>query len=209
MKYQIVQGNIDLALKESLWDLGNQWLYSLCQTYPKYDIDSVIIAKIWLIGRSYASAIERRLKAQETSDEFYENKVAKAIRRSGLDRWLASLPGENTDLSEKLKAAIYVHKQLQNLFRKITGLDKRSLASKYLHFHRPDLFFLYDSRAKKAISMVTPRTNKLKEIRATSGDSEYQLFCRRALYLSEDITTRFKVTLTPRQIDKMLLRLLK
>ena len=49
------------ALKKNrVWDLGNKVLYDLCSSYPYHKTDEEIIAKIWLIGRSYAAAIERR-----------------------------------------------------------------------------------------------------------------------------------------------------
>ena len=46
---------------------------------------------------------------------------------------------------------ISVHNFLTVIFNEISGLDKRSLASKYLHFHLPNLFYIYDSRADNAI----------------------------------------------------------
>jgi len=39
----------------------------------------------------------------------------------------------------------------KKLFSKISGLNKRSLASKYLHFHVPELFYISDSRAYDAM----------------------------------------------------------
>jgi hypothetical protein len=59
MMAQITQGDVDYALAPSIWDLGNQVLYSLCQAHPRHDHSDAIVAKVWLIGRSYAAAIER------------------------------------------------------------------------------------------------------------------------------------------------------
>jgi hypothetical protein len=187
--------------------LGNKVLYSLCQNYPKHDKDDAIIAKVWLIGRSYAAAIERRKDAQETSDDFYEITVVEKIKGSKLDDWLSTLPGGMTNPWLELGSAITVHKRLMDIFSDLTGLEKRALASKYLHFHRPDLFFIYDSRSKEAITKVTPRPTEIKHITAEDADSEYQMFCRRSQYLREGINERFGRYLTPRQIDKILLRI--
>jgi hypothetical protein len=45
------------------------------------------------------------------------------------------------------------------LFEKLTDKRKRSLASKYLHFHRADLLFIMDSRAVEGMRRVhAPRT---------------------------------------------------
>jgi hypothetical protein len=207
MKIQITKDDIDYALGSSPWDLGNQVLYSLCQDNPKHNIDAAIIAKVWLIGRSYAAAIERRKNAEETSDGFYEITVVKKIKTSGLDNWLNNLPSQILNPWHELGAVITVHKRLMDLYFDLTGLEKRSLASKYLHFHRPDLFFIYDSRAKEAVMKITPRPNEIKDITAEDSDSEYHIFCRRCQYLRDSITERFSVTLTPRQIDKILLRI--
>jgi len=80
------------AICSKVWDLGNQVLYDLCRNHPDHSRDDVIIAKIWLIGRTYAAAIERRLVAHKTEgDAFYETEVAPKIRSSGIDDWFRTL----------------------------------------------------------------------------------------------------------------------
>ena len=207
MKIEITKDDINYALGPSPWDLGNEVLYSLCQQHPKHDMGNAIIAKVWLIGRSYAAAIERRKNAEETSDDFYEITVVEKIKKSNLDDWLANLPNQVLDPWHGLGSVITVHKRLMDIFSDLTGLGKRNLASKYLHFHRPDLFFIYDSRAKEAITKITPRPNEIKDITAEESDSEYHIFCRRSQCLRDSISERFGETLTPRQIDKILLRI--
>jgi hypothetical protein len=207
MKFQITKDDIDYALGASPWDLGNQVLYTLCQTHPKHDMDEAIIAKIWLIGRSYAAAIERRKNAAETSDDFYETTVVKEIKKSELDIWLDALPKKIVDPWSDLGSVITVHKRLMDIFFTLTGLEKRALASKYLHFHRPDLFFIYDSRAREAIIKITPRLSEIKEIPAADSDSEYHVFCRRIQYLKDSISNIYGKNLSPRQIDKILLKI--
>lgn len=39
---------------------GNEVLYKMCSEMPKYDDIEVISAKLWIIGRSYSAAIERK-----------------------------------------------------------------------------------------------------------------------------------------------------
>jgi hypothetical protein len=207
MKIEITKNDVDYALGPSPWDLGNQVLYSLCQSHPKHDIGEAIIAKVWLIGRSYAAAIERRKNAEETSDDFYETTVVETLKKSDLDNWLASLPNQLLDPWQELGAVITVHKKLMEVFSNLTDLNKRTLASKYLHFHKPNLFYIYDSRAKEAISKITPRPNYIKNITAEEADHEYHVFCRRCQYLRDSIYEHFDKALTPRQIDKILLRI--
>ncbi len=207
MKIEITSNDIDYALGPSPWDLSNEVLYSLCQRHPNHETDQAIIAKILLIGRTYAAAIERRKNAEETSDDFYEITVVEKIKNSNLDNWLSSLPNQILDPWQELGSVITVHKRLMDIFLDLTGLEKRALASKYLHFHKPNLFFIYDSRAKEAISKITPHPNYIKDIAANESDSEYHIFCRRCQYLRDRISERFYKELTPRQIDKILLRI--
>lgn len=206
MKNPITRNDVDYALAPSPWDLGNQVLYSLCRDHPKHDCGDAIIAKVWLIGRSYAAAIERRKNAKGSSDNFYEKTVVKEMKKPAVDQWLSSLPDRMTDPLRELGQVVVVHKRLMDLFTKITDLEKRSLASKYLHFHRPDLFFIYDSRAKGAIGKVTPSIRTIARIQAKQADPEYLTFVRRCQWIRDDVAQRFNTLLTPRQLDKMLLR---
>jgi hypothetical protein len=46
------------ALSLTTWDVGNQILYDLCTAHPDHSRDDITIAKVWIIGRTYAAAIE-------------------------------------------------------------------------------------------------------------------------------------------------------
>lgn len=76
---------IKTAKSPSPWRVGNEVLYELCRTRPTHTDEADVIAKIWLIGRSYAAAIERRRNKSDGNDNFYVDKVAPAIRRSSID----------------------------------------------------------------------------------------------------------------------------
>jgi hypothetical protein len=200
---QITKKDIASMRRRRVWDLGNRVLYDLCQSHPEHTRDDEIVAKIWLIGRSYAASIERRKNAMGgNGDNFYESVVAPAMRESNIDSWLSSIP--MTDECGGAKS-IEVHKMLLDLFHSITDLEKRSLASKYLHFHKPKAFFIYDSRARHSITKVVPRLNQISAIAADSFDPEYRDFVRRCVWLRNHIHKTLKETLAPREIDKLLL----
>jgi len=77
------------------WSLGNQVLYDLCASHPEHRDDRVILAKVWLIGRAYSAAVERRRTLRDTAtmgDRFYTKVVAPGIAASGIDDWLNGLP---------------------------------------------------------------------------------------------------------------------
>ena len=201
---QITKEDIEFARKPGIWDLGNQVLYDLCRTHPGHRRDDEIVAKIWLIGRSYAASIERRKNAKEIGDDFYEKKVAPKVRDSEIDSWLDSIGKTEEPGSAR---TIEVHKSLTDLFHKITDLDKRSLASKYLHFHRPEVFFMYDSRVKQSITKVVPKLSQIPDIETNTYDPEYKDFARRCVWFRNHIRTSFGETLTLRELDTLLMKI--
>ena len=200
--YQLL-GN---AIEGTPWDLGNSVLYDLCKKYPEHDTDDKILAKIWLIGRSYSAAIERRKNSDQAGEMFYLKTVAPTIRNSKIDTWFSDLAGEKKPTSENYPRIITVHKTLTNLFYEISGMQKRSLASKYLHFHFPHLFYIYDSRASSAIAKVTARIgSKLPAL--DSYDSMYARFFLRCMAFMDQISKTYQIEITPRQLDSYLLGL--
>ena len=51
---------LDKCRQKNPWDFGNKVLYDLCACNFKHDSDDKIIAKVWLLGRAYSVAVERR-----------------------------------------------------------------------------------------------------------------------------------------------------
>jgi hypothetical protein len=194
--------SIKEALSINVWDFANRVLYDLCKQNPDHKRDDVIIAKIWLIGRAYAAAIERRRIAGRTlGDAFYEKKVASTIRNSHIDAWFSAL---DASPNEDLATTLETHKRVMDLFRRISGLEKRSLASKYLHFHFPTRFYIYDSRAYKAICRFTGRVGR-RLPRLRKHDNVYARFYIRCEKLRREISSLSDAPLAPRDIDKILL----
>jgi hypothetical protein len=194
---------VEAALESrGVWDLANEVLYKLCADHPGHTDVSAIIAKTWLIGRTYAAAVERRrVKGKFAGDAFYEKCVAPKIRNSPIDSWLQEL---KTKSGKDGQIAVAIHKKLTDLLSEITGLNKRSFASKYLHFHFPNRFFLYDSRADKSARQLV----KLDRKRTTVADvdPDYSDFCARCDQLIHDIRSLIGKAPTPRELDKVLLQ---
>ena len=198
---------ITKALENKAWKLGNQRLYDLCAEHPGHREDDVILAKVWLIGRSYAAAIERRRKYLNVSnDYFYEEVVAPKLRASDLDKWLLELR-DDTSLNRQL--SLTIHGKLCSLLKCVTGLSKRSFASKYLHFHFPNRFFIYDSRAVSALGDLRRcfhRGRWRKAINAAFDDDYAEFFAkcddiREFLFQNRLVP----IILSPREFDKILL----
>ena len=150
-------------------------LYDLCSAHPTHDEVEYIASKIWLIGRAYAAAIERRRECRNIgNDAFYERNVAWFIKSRRIDRWISKAAWHQSISSESLPDILDVHCTLTALFKEISGSDKRSLASKYLHFHFPALFFIYDTRAVWALRQLIGQTKQPSV--STAHDPEYARF---------------------------------
>jgi len=189
------------------WKLGNKVLYDLCERYPHHTDTTEIVAKVWLIGRAYAAAIERgRGKSsgiESSNDRFYTDNVAAALCEPSFDKVLEKL-ARFKDLDERsIGLVLNAHRHLVDVFRKLTGKNKRSLASKYLHFHCRDLFFIYDSRAVLGIRKLRIPARKIDV--PPGADPDYERFVSQALGVRDHILSNFGKNLRPREIDRVLL----
>lgn len=195
------------AISPSTWDTANLVLYDLCSEHPAHRDRSDVLAKVLLIGRVYAAAIERRRnkKDDHDNDRFYVDTVAPSICKSAIDDWMHHAKIANPESPDGLNTMVEVHGRVTGLFNEISDLQKRSLASKYLHFHVPQLFLIYDSRAVEAIrefSDVLPRASRSKGL----GDNEYRKFAEKATILVQLCKREYGLTMSPRQFDNLLLK---
>ena len=191
----------------SAWDLGNDVLYQLCATHSGHKLVQEVVAKIWLIGRSYAAAIERRRNKtkDELNDDFYVKVAAPAIIDSDIDLWLSTARAAvQVPQSESQNVLLETHAKTTDLFKSISKQGKRSLASKYLHFHVRDLYFIYDKRAVEAISQLSSIVGRATRSSATA-DNEYRKFVEKCVRLQAHLREEYNLKLTPRQLDKLLL----
>jgi hypothetical protein len=193
------------------WAVSNGLLYALCRRYPDHNDAKGVTAKMLLIGRAYAATAERGRSAGSTagssSDEFYLRDLPRALRASALDAQLAALRALRRVTDENAGEVIQAHTELMAVLRVLTGVEKRSLASKYLHFHLPRLFFIFDGRAQRMMRLVSPVSRHRSDLRPLGGDLQYETFVSAALTLRGQLESRFSVQLTPRQLDRILLTL--
>lgn len=188
------------------WDFGNKVLYDLCRRHPHHRDPQVAAAKIWLIGRSYAAAIERRRPRDDDRGYFYRDTVAPTLCGSAIDQQLASLRHFKSISTESFDDVVVIHGQLTELFNRISDQNKRSLASKYLHFHAPELFFIYDSVALKGLRQLSDITGRART-GPSGGDRQYRAFAEKCLRLRDHIRREHGRTLSPRRLDRLLLEL--
>ena len=89
-----------------------------------------------------------------------------------------------------------------------SDLNKRSLASKYLHFHVSKLFYIYDARAVKGIRTLTAIVGRASRD-GNTGDIEYRRFAEKCCRLQEHCAVRFGLRFSPPAVDRLLLTLAK
>ena len=190
--------------KKNSWTLGNEVLYRLCREHPFHKTYDEIGAKIWLIGRAYSASIERRKEKTSINDDYYDTKVIPQIKKSGIDEWI-----KNCKIQKTKDSCLLAHKKTTDLFQRISGLEKRSLASKYLHFHQPDLFFLYDSRARHGIGVLFKELHlkREKEVDNDFFDKGYASFFNKCLKAQAEIVKRYGIHLKCRELDTLLINI--
>jgi hypothetical protein len=202
----LTKEQIDRCIEPKPWDLSNQVLYDLCEKHFTHDSAEKILAKTLLVGRVYAAAIERRKNKSDINDNFYIDTVVPTFQNSRLDVILAGL--QNKQLSiDILPDIINAHFYLTKALFEITELEKRSFSSKYLHFHLPNLFFIYDSRAVTAMrQFVNRHSNHLKVLAdKETVDKEYSNFVYKCWHLQQIVLNEFSILLSPRQLDNLLI----
>ena len=197
---------IERVQGHNIWDFGNRILYEMCKKAPLHVNEDEIVGKVWLIGRSYAAAIERG--ANHTGDSFYTEHVAKKIKAVGteLDRRIAALQGHCKVSKEILSEIVETHRFLTKVFSGISGKINRSLASKYLHFHLPNIFYIYDSRSIDGVTNLKSLDKALKkELLKYDSDGSYVDFVAKIYPLNVRIHEEHGIWLTPRELDALLL----
>jgi hypothetical protein len=202
---QLTDAAIKEARAQSPWHVGNDVLYELCRSRPAHIDEADVVAKIWLIGRSYAAAIERRKNKSDDNDNFYLSKVAPAIVLSKIDTWINQAKQCKRPSEKSLATLLKVHYDTTQLFSRISGLEKRSLASKYLHFHVPQLFYIYDTRAVKSLRTFDSILCRVGKSSA-QADNEYRKFAEKCLSLQLRIEEKYGESLSPRELDNLLLQ---
>ncbi len=191
-------------------DFLNEMLYRMCDENPEHKKPEVTYGKLAIIGRTYAAALERTSKVGSKSQKIFATAI-QALTEEDIDSKLKAakkielpltLDFSDTDLG-RLSQILAIHASLTSVFAKSAGMEKRSLASKYLHFHVPKVFFIYDKFATKNIRPLSPSVGRKYTFH--DFDNNYAKFFMRCLILRNTIYKDHGVLLTPRQLDNLLL----
>ena len=194
--------------REAAGGYGNTVLYRMClEDQPRHVDPDVVAGKMWLIGRSYSASPERGAGETPTGEhpDFFRW-VAERVEWRHLDEKLDALSTHNVFGQNSLDQILEIHESLRQALRKATQLrvnggeprQHTSFCSKYLHFHKPDHFPIFDSYVSSA---VTRETGARKRFAFEAGrhDRKYSRFCQQIMIYREG-----KSNLTLRDIDREL-----
>jgi len=161
------------------YELLNQTLYDLCKKHYGHRNLSAINTKLWMIGRTTASGIERMIRSKGVQGSSLEQ-LAEHIYKNqrtveSIFRQLSAITEPLTP--EKLKIIIIEHGRFVDLLAQKSRKNQppRSFASKYMHYHCPAIP-IYDSYANRELSSY--RWNDRYEIfeRPAGADETYYYF---------------------------------
>lgn len=201
------------ALEKNPWDLSNSILYEMCQNNPSNQEQDSVLAKTLIIGRVYAAALERGVGEKKTKGgEFYIKTVFPQIASFFSKPSVVSKLGHLSNRAN-FSTAIELHGMFVMSLRRLRNSNKISFASKYLHFHYPNDFYIFDSRAKKAIRILNYHFNEgrklSKQDRVVSGkaaNGDYLNFVSKSEILREKLRIYLqREHLSIREFDTVLL----
>lgn len=192
MHPQLNRDFVTEALSLSILDPRSRALYDLCFIQRDHLRDEVVSDKLRMMMRLYA---EQGLLPGGFSLEA----ASHALRRSCVDCWFSAVATAEC-LDTPLILAL--HKRVMNLFPELQDTEARALASRYLHFHFPELFFIHDSRVE-AVALVLTRGEggflAMDEYDPVYG--RYFASCLRLTALLEPLVGRRP---SPRELDRVL-----
>jgi hypothetical protein len=204
------------------WDLTNGILYNLCKNHFGHTKRNEIIAKTMIIGRTYSVSLDRKKpdKEMETYD-FYTKLVYNALRNQSFCTNLKRLKRKKVLNEKNLIEILKTHKQLIDLLQKCVNNKQclHSFASKYLHFHLPKLFYIYDKYANAEIRKIKKEIGNhnendgiqldsslkclQKKMKVSKFDEDYRdyvIYC----FVVCQFFKRHGFEIAPRQLDNLL-----
>lgn len=199
---------IKLAVNDTVWDPLNEVIYRCCRKYPSHRTKQEILTKTMLIGRVYSVELERRKNATiHDNEDFFRSQVYRTFKNLKIDTEIPRLRNLGSLSEQNIWDVLSLHFRLVDGLYGLTAQSNRSFASKYLHFHLPKQFPIYDSRAAKKIGAFRISIDRGWRMQlAKSGfDKIYGEFAYRVLALQRRVNNEYGKRLTLRQLDKILL----
>jgi hypothetical protein len=165
---------------EREWALLDQTLHRLCNEHPYHSDSGAVHAKLWLIGRSFATGVERHIKSTGTQGSSLTKMATHLLQEhEAVDALFQQVRQLNEPLNlDSLARIVAIHGTFCELVSRIAhgGKVLVSFASKYMHLHAP-IVPIYDSWASKQAWRMR-RSEGLKSFPTPAGANEnYYGYC--------------------------------
>jgi hypothetical protein len=175
---------------DQIWRAADDVLYELCRRNPGHQQLDAVLAKVMIIGRTYAGGLER-VAGRDRSEEPPLIRVARFIHSNGteFDEAIEALrpvtfPPTPADQIILLRE----HDRLTSRLAEATrGSRPRSFVSKYLHFHVPTVP-IFDSIALQRIGWYISHADAGNVRRRPNADLTYAGYLSRLLVLHRWVT---------------------
>ena len=210
------------------FDVLNQMLYEAVRSKPSNTDKAEIIGKLVLIGRTYSAAVERRKTKKAGPDKRQALDVvmeaACAIAISEVEAMLSAVDVDDVLTVERIPEAVKLHLELCHSLKKANQRNNSSLASKYLHFHRPKFFPMVDSYVREGWWWVMDSIKLLKSAGAMDAKDSaeydnrgwsvfgqvvrYGDWCEKVLSLQARLKQDLGCSVSLRQVDNYLLSIM-
>jgi hypothetical protein len=159
------------------WQLTDEVLLRLCRDHPNHDTQASVNAKVIIVGRSYATGIERKVTSTGGPGGGIAQTADFLCTHGGtvdhLIQQLRELEDEPLTFS-KLSTIFEVHGSFVNLLADLAAdrQSLRSFASKYLYFHVP-IIPIYDEVAAVRILPGLSPLNRVVQKFKQPPDTDY------------------------------------
>lgn len=171
------------------WAALDKVLYDLCVECPEHQSRASVNAKLWVIGRTYATGIERKIKAtgsqgssmKQLADHIWKHRAEVDAIIAGLDEC------QNGLTLDGLKCIQEGHGRFVKLIQPLLIKEQsaRSFVSKYLHFHRSAVP-IYDTVVCAASPKIVRWNPKFEVFHPpTNADADYARYTFRFWQIHE------------------------
>ena len=194
------------------WKAIDTALYDLCKMYPNHQKRDGVNAKLWIIGRTYATGIERMILSKGSQGSSMTQLASHLWKhRQEADSAIELMRKVIEPLTpDKLKAIIAAHGSLLKLIHSTLRNDQapRSFVSKYLHFHFPAVP-IYDSVAAASLRRACPWKRRFEIYSLPAGaDDVYGHFVMRFWQFYEELRSK-AMEVNVKLVDHYLLALVQ
>jgi hypothetical protein len=166
-------------------------LYDLCFFSRQHLSDEIVVDKLRMLARLHAESSAALSFSPEYS--------AHCLIKSPVDRWFGAI-----STSERLDASLLLesHKRVMDVFADLPEDEARALASRYLHFHFPELFHIHDGRVDAAARDLLAGAQGY--LAMGEHDPVYGGFHARCRKLAESLRPLLGRRPNPRELDRIL-----